>query len=194
MEFLAERAWECPDEMAAEQQPSSGIRIFIIVGPKALPTHLCRPNLHAFSNNKGTIVSTDVALAIAAVGIKIDAVFSNGNPRPRFNFLQHVWRQFDVDIYNLTGIEAVDVAVGSANVAIQATVAALDTFDDAPAREGFEVLIDGGMADLFTFLVEPVVDIPSREMLACAPKQLKNGTSLSAQAHSQLLAALVRVL
>jgi hypothetical protein len=63
------------------------------------------------------------------------------------------------------------MAVGVTDVAVESPVCPIDTFNDALVGEGFEILVDGGMADFFALMVEPVVDGAGREMLPIGPQE-----------------------
>jgi hypothetical protein len=46
------------------------------------------------------------------------------------------------------------------------------------------------VADFLTLTIEPIVDLPSREVLLILPQQLQNKPPLATQAHAQGLAAI----
>ena len=62
---------------------------------------------------------------------EVDAIVGDGNPGAGLDLLNQIRGQGDLNIDNFAGVEAVDVAVRVAQMAVEATVGALDALDNA---------------------------------------------------------------
>ncbi len=106
-----------------------------------------------------------------AMSVKVDAIFRYLNPGFGFYFLEKFDREFDMNIENLLGVEAVNVTMGVADVAVESSVGPIDTFNYTLVGKSFEILVDGGVADFFSLMVKSVVDGAGGEMLPIGPQQ-----------------------
>ena len=71
---------------------------------------------------------------IRPVAVEVNPILSNPHTCLLLNLLEQIFGQFYVDIDNLVRIQAVDVAMSVTDVAIQASIRALNTLDNALTR------------------------------------------------------------
>ena len=100
-------------------------------------------------------------------------------------------RQDNIEILNLAGIQAGEVAVGITAVAIETTTGPIQALDHTGALQRLKVLINGRMADVPTQGIELLEDVAGAEMILLAPEQIQHQTTLLAESHAEVTAALV---
>lgn len=103
---------------------------------------------------------------------KIYSVVRDFDPGLRFYLLDYFWGKLDIDVDNLLSIGTVHMAVGRANMPVQATIRAFYAFNNALLRERFQVLVDRGMTDFPAQAVQSVINFAGGEMLLHLPQQL----------------------
>lgn len=120
---------------------------------------------------------------------KVDAIVGDFEPSLLLHLGDEVGREGYLHIGDAPSGEAVGVAVGGGDVAVAASVGPLDAFDHVLAVEGVEVLIDGGVADVFALAVEAIVNFPRGEVRPFFPQQFEDEAALATDAHTEALAA-----
>ena len=86
------------------------------------------------------------------------------------------------------------MAVWIAAISIKTPIGSIETLDHTCTLEGFQVLINGGMADLSALLIEFLKNVSSTEVTGFAPEQIEHHSPLSAQSHPQISATIEGIL
>ena len=111
----------------------------------------------------------------------------------RFDVLQHLGGQDDIKIADCAALQAGDVAVGISAVAVKPAGGAVEALDHASGLESFEVLVNGGMADVAAHVVELLVDVAGAQVAFLGPEQIEHHAALAAEAKAEVAAAAVDV-
>ena len=86
-------------------------------------------------------------------------------------------------------LQAGEVAVGIAAVAVEPATGAIEALDHTSGLQGFEVLVDGGVADVAALGIEALEDVAGAEMALITPEQFQHHPPLAAETHAQVTAA-----
>ncbi len=111
----------------------------------------------------------------------------------RFDLLQEIGGKQHIEIKNLARLGAGEMAVGVGAIAIETAIGTFKAFDHASRLQGFKILINGGVADVATLIVELLKDVPGGKMAFLGPQQIKHHASLATQPHAQITAALIHL-
>ena len=115
-------------------------------------------------------------------------------PGTSFDLPQQIVGEFDVKILDSACFQAGEMAVGIIAVSIKPSACPIEAFDHSRTLESLEILINRGMADPPSLLVELFEDVSSAEVTGFAPQQVEHHPSLPAQSHAQMSATLECIL
>ena len=134
---------------------------------------------------------TSLALSLQwASSVQLQGVGLDPKACAPLNLVEQILRQFHIDVFNHTGIEAGEMAVGITALAVEPTIGTIQTLDHPGGLQGLQVLIDGRMANAPPSGIELLEDVSGTEVTLFAPEQIEHHPALTAQPHAQLSAAL----
>tara|TARA_B100000459_G_scaffold140543_1_gene99606 strand:+ start:488 stop:898 length:411 start_codon:yes stop_codon:yes gene_type:complete len=113
---------------------------------------------------------------------------------PAFDFPEYIVGKFHIKIFNCTCLQAGEMAVWVVPIPIKTSMGSIETLDHPCTLECFQILINGGMADLSALLIEFLKNVSSTEVTGFAPQQIEHHSPLSAQSHSQMSATIEGIL
>ena len=155
------------------------------------------PNVEARCQKKNglTLTKADAFLQChPGVTGKMQGVGLDREPGLRLDLLEEMGGKQHIEIQNFPGFGAGQMAVVISSVAIETAIGALKAFDHSGRLQSFQILINGGVANVAPLIVELLEDVPSGKMAFFGPQQIQNHAPLTTQPHAQMAATLVDLL
>ena len=113
---------------------------------------------------------------------------------PTFDFPEYIVGKFHIKIFNCTCLQTGEMAVWIVPIPKKTPIGSIETLDHSCTLQCFQILINGGMADLSALLVEFFKNVSSTEVTGFAPEQIEHHSPLSAQSHPQISATIEGIL